>query len=154
MKTLIICVSVHHQNTEKIAQKMALVLGADIKNPEEISSQELLSYDVVGFGSGIYAFKHHRTILKLADNMSDMNGRYVFIFSTSGAKDGIKYHKTLRNKLIQKNCKILGEFNCLGWDSFGPFKLFGGFNKNRPNENDFLMAEKFAQGLIEKLRSS
>lgn len=152
MKTLIICSSIHHKNTEKIAQKMASVLEADIKNPAEILAQNLLSYDVIGFGSGIYAFKHHKAILKLADDMPDMKGKPVFIFSTSGAKDGIKYHKTLRNKLIKKNCKILDEFNCPGWDTFGPFKLFGGFNKNRPNKDDFLTAEKFAQGLTEKLK--
>ena len=36
MKTLIIYVSIHHQNTAKIAQVLAEVLQADLKNPAEI----------------------------------------------------------------------------------------------------------------------
>lgn len=153
MKTLIICVSIHHKNTEKIAQKIAEVLEAGIKNPEQISEKDFLTYGLIGFGSGIYAFKHHKAVLKLVDNMPNMNGKPVFIFSTSGAKDGIKYHKKLRKKLISKNCQIIGEFNCLGWDTFGPFKIFGGFNKERPNETDFLNARNFAQKLKEKLKT-
>ena len=152
MKSIIICASIHHGNTLKIAQKMAEVLEGEIKKPTEIKTEDLKIYDLLGFGSGIYAFRHHKEILKLAKELPDMQGKPVFIFSTSEAKNGIKYHKTLRQILEKKNCQILDEFNCLGWDSFGPFKLIGGFNKDRPNEEDLNLASNFAQKIKEKLK--
>lgn len=152
MKSLIICVSIHHGNTLKIAQKMAEVLEGEIKKPTEVKPEDLTAYDLLGFGSGIYAFRHHKEILKLAKELPDMQGKPAFIFSTSGAKNGIKYHKALRQILEKKNCQILDEFNCLGWDSFGPFKLIGGFNKDRPNEEDLNLASNFAQKIKEKLQ--
>jgi len=36
MKTLVICISVHHGNTRKIAQAMAEVLDADMLEPANI----------------------------------------------------------------------------------------------------------------------
>ena len=53
MKTLIICESVHHGNTKKIADAMAAVLNAEIKKPAEIDVGKLGEYDLIGFGSGI-----------------------------------------------------------------------------------------------------
>lgn len=153
MKTLIICISPHHQNTLKISQKMAEVLEAEIKKPEQFLISELFSYDIIGFGSGIYAFRHHNEILKLAKELPDMKAKPVFIFSTSGAKNGLKYHKALRKILEKKNCCIIDEFNCIGWDSFGPLKLVGGLNKDRPNENDFKLAQLFAQTLRQKIEN-
>ncbi len=151
MKSVIVCLSIHHGNTLKIAQKMAEVLGAEIKKPSEVKPKDLLNYDLVGFGSGIYAFRHHREVLKLAKNLPDMQQKPVFIFSTSGAKDGIKFHKALRQILEEKNCQILDEFNCLGWDTFGPLKLIGGLNKNRPNQEDLNLATNFAKKIKEKV---
>ncbi len=151
MKSLIICVSIHHQNTLKIARIMAEVLGAEIKKPNEVLIEDLLGYDLIGFGSGIYIFRHHREILKLARKLPDMQAKPVFIFSTSGAENGIKYHKALREIFQKKNCRILDEFNCLAWDSFGPLKLIGGVNKDRPNEQDLNLAKNFALKLKEDL---
>ena len=55
MKTLIICVSIHHGNTEKIAKAMAEVLNAKLVKPNEVNINELAKYYSIGFGSGIYA---------------------------------------------------------------------------------------------------
>lgn len=147
MKSLIICLSIHHQNTEKIAKAIAEVLHSELKNPSEVNVEELQFYDLIGFGSGIYMMKHHKTLLDLVDSLPDMNNKKVFVFSTSGSKGGTKFHKALRDKLIQKNCQIVGGFNCQGWDSFGLFKLFGGLNKGRPNDKDLEDAKKFARSL-------
>jgi len=148
MKTLIIYMSVHHGNTEKIARKIGEVLNAELKKPYEVKPEELANYDLIGFGSGIYMFKHHKTLLNFIDNMPDMAKKPVFIFSTSGASGGKKYHKELRDKLIKKNCNILDEFNCLGWDSFGPLKMIGGINKNKPDDDNFKEAGEFAEKLL------
>jgi len=59
MKTLIIYVSFHHGNTLKIANEIAEVINADMVKPNEIKIENILSYDLIGFGSGIYFMKHH-----------------------------------------------------------------------------------------------
>ena len=47
----------------------------------------------------------------------------------------------------EKNCRCLGVFYCKGFDTFGPFKLVGGINKNRPNTEDMEQAVQFYRGL-------
>ncbi len=44
--------------------------------------------------------------------------------------------KKLRGVLIKKGFEIIGEFNCLELDTFGPLKLIGGIKQERPNESD------------------
>jgi flavodoxin len=144
MKTLIIYKSVHHRNTEKVAKAMAEVLGAKLAQPEEIDPAALAEYDLVGFGSGIYLGKHHKTLLAFAGKLSQQN-KAAFIFSTCGS--GKNQHKVLLGMLKEKGFAIKGEFSCAGFDTFGPFKLIGGLKKGHPNEKDLADARAFAQGL-------
>ncbi len=58
IKSLLVVFSYHTMSTMKVAQTIANVLGAQIKNPREINPEDLNDYDVVGFGSGIYYAKH------------------------------------------------------------------------------------------------
>ena len=46
---------------------------------------------------------------------------------------------------------ILGEFQCPGYDTWGPFKSIGGLNRGRPNKSDMARARLLANELIEKL---
>ena len=60
MNSLIIFKSIHQQNTKKIAQKIGETLNAEIVNIDELPQNlDLKNYDLIGLGSGIYAFKHH-----------------------------------------------------------------------------------------------
>ena len=63
MRFLLVVVSYHHKNTEKIAQIFAKVLDAEIKTPQQINPEELKGYELIGFGSGIYSSKHHHLSL-------------------------------------------------------------------------------------------
>jgi flavodoxin len=149
MKTLIVCVSIHHGNTLKIAKTMAKALKAKIVKPGAVTADMLSKYDLIGFGSGIYMFKHHKSLLELAERLPEMKGKKAFVFSTSGAphKAAMNYHKDLREKLKEKKFKIIGEFNCQGFDTVGPFILVGGLNKGRPNGKDLENARVFAKKL-------
>jgi len=150
MKTLIVYVSVHHQNTLKIAKSMAEVLNANLKTPLEIKPEELNNYDLIGFGSGIYMWKHHKDLLMFVENLSDIAGKKAFIFSTSGDPRGRKanWHKALRDRLLDKGFNIIDEFNCVGWDNNGLLKIIGGINKGRPNDQDLGNARNFAKDLL------
>ncbi len=145
MKTLIICKSVHHMNTEKVAKAMADVLGAKLAHPEEIDPASLAEYDLVGFGSGIYFGKHHKTIRALVGRLPAMS-KDVFVFSTGGAARD--QNGPLITQLKGKGLNVKGSFYCTGFDTFGPFKLIGGLQKGHPDEKDFEDARAFARGLL------
>lgn len=147
-KILIICKSVHHGNTTKIAKAMAEVLNAKIKEPSEVNISTINQYDLIGFGSGIYFQRHHKTILNLVDKLPKLQNKKVFIFSTKGTGPMWPYHKLLKNKLLSKNFKIIDEFSCKGFDTFGPLKIIGGINKNRPNKKDLKKAKNFAEKIV------
>jgi flavodoxin len=149
-ESLLILYSYHHQNTEKIAKVFAKVLDAQIKTPQQIKHKELLDYDLIGFGSGIYSAKHHESLLDLADKIPQVNNRKAFIFSTSGITGedkAAKDHSKLRKKLQSKGYIIVDEFQCKGFNTNSFLKLFGGINKGKPNAEDLKHAEEFAQNL-------
>jgi flavodoxin len=149
MKTLIIYQSIHHGNTEKIAKKIAEVLGADLKKPNEIKPEDLANYDLIGFGSGIYFTKFHVSILNFINVLPNMSGKKVFTFCTHGSPlfPPGGWNKGIANLLKGKGFDIVGGFQCPGYDTWGPFKLFGGICKGRPNEKDMERVAKFAEGL-------
>lgn len=148
MKSLIVLVSYHHNNTQKVADVIAKVLDAQVKTPEQIKPDELFQYSIIGFGSGIYAGKQHKTLRKFVDELPHVDNKKAFIFSTcANTKNAPKYHSFLRESLQSKGYTIAGEFNCAGLNTWGPFKLIGGTKKGRPNANDLKLAEEFAMTL-------
>ncbi|MGY5865803.1 MAG: flavodoxin family protein [Candidatus Thorarchaeota archaeon] len=154
MNCILVLFSYHHNNTEKIAKVFARVLDAQIRRPRETSPEEIQEYSLVGFGSGIYGEKHHRTLLDLADRLPQVTEKKAFIFSTSaimGEDKVAKDHSTLREKLVSKGYAIVDEFACKGFNTNSFLKYVGGMNKGRPNAEDFKHAEEFAQNLIQNL---
>ena len=150
MKTLIIYISIHHGNTEKIAKAMAKVLDAKLVKPNEVNINEISDYDLVGFGSGIYSWKYHNALLNLVDKLSGVKNKKAFIFSTSAVREIRFFHefnKPLKKKLLEKGFDIIGKFSCRGFLVVGPLKLIGGINNGRPNEEDLEQARNFAKGL-------
>lgn len=158
MKALLVLYSFHHHNTEKVAKVLAEALDAEIRAPQEVNPEELQAYDLVGFGSGIYSDRNHRSLLDLADRLPRVDDGRAFIFSTCGvpafALEGghvddylVEIHSALREKLRSRGYTILDEFTCAGWNTNKFLKLFGGINKGRPNAEDLKRAEAFAHRL-------
>ena len=146
MKTLIVYASVHHGNTQKVAETMALAIGCDLKNVTDADIHSFSSYDLIGFGSGIFFGKHHKTLLDFAQSIPDLKGKKVFVFSTYGLHQK-GFHDTINNILKGKGAEIVGEFGCRGWDTVGPLKLIGGIAKNHPDKKDLENAVKFIENL-------
>ena len=63
MKTIIIYQSIHHGNTKKVAEAISKVLKAKLVKLHEVDVKSLKKYALFGFGSGIYAGKHHKFLL-------------------------------------------------------------------------------------------
>ena len=64
MKSIVIVKSIHHDNTVKVAEAIAKVLNAEVKNPKDVKPEELAGYDLIGLGSGVYGAQHHASLLK------------------------------------------------------------------------------------------
>ena len=118
------------------------IRGIKFLKPSKKAIKEIKKSDLVIFASGIYAWRHHKDLLKFAENIPMMNKKCLII-STAGspALSGMM-HFALRRRLKNK-MKILGEFSCSGFDNFGPLKLFGGLNKGHPDKEDIKKAVKF-----------
>jgi len=150
MKALIIYISVHHGNTERVAKVMANILDADLLQMKQVDASMLEQYDLIGFGSGIYFGKHHKSLLDFVDMLPMLRNKKAFIFSTSGLRKIQFIHnfdKPLKEKLQRKDFDIIGEFSCRGLDTYRATKLVGGVNKGRPDTEDLRQAEDFAKSL-------
>ena len=147
MKTAIFCVSVHHGNTAKLADTAREALGADLFRPQELTQELLERYELVGFFSGIYKFRHHDDIFTAVKKLPPQNGKKALICSTSGSGKQV-HHKKLAEVLVQKGFRIIGEYTCRGHITFGPFGLVGGLNKGRPDEKDLAEAAAFFKNLV------
>jgi flavodoxin len=151
MKSLIVLHSYHHHNTRKVAEAMARVIGAVIQSPSETNADDLQECDLAGFGSGIDSGKHYKELLDFAGRLSSADGRKCFIFSTSAIQGEQKVasdHACLRELLLSKGYRILGEFSCRGFNTNSFLKVFGGMNKGRPNPEDIQNARNFAESLL------
>jgi flavodoxin len=150
MKSLIVYTSFHHQNTEKIAKEIGAVLNADLKKTNKVTTQDFSTYDLIGFGSGIYLGKHHKQLFSLIKKVKAVENKKAFIFSTRGMPwVGNWYHRELRKLLKEKGFRILGEFSCLGFDTNGILKKIGGIAKGHPDKNDCKQARTFAKQLLQ-----
>lgn len=154
MKTLIIYVSVHG-NTKKIARAMAEVLDAELRKPGELNPDDIKSYDLIGFGSGIYFGRHHKNLLRFIENIN-VKGKKAFIFSTSWNKKILlinNFDKAILKKLSKKSFDVIGNFNCRGRKAYykntgliiRPFCKSG--EEDRPNKEDIEKAKRFAESL-------
>ena len=143
MKTVIVYSSVHHGNTRKLVERIAQECGADLVDAVKQPQADLSGYDVIGFASGIYYSKFHRTILKFAeDNLPE--SKKVFLICTYG---GSANYKSIEEITSAKNSDVVGRFGCKGYETYGPFKLVGGIAKGHPDEKDLQDAVDFVKKL-------
>ena len=146
-QALIICVSVSHGSTRAIAHAMAAVLGAEVREPEEVEPRVLANYDLVGFGSGIFAGSFHRRLRDYVEQLPQAHGTRAFVFSTSGIghSQHLPWQQPLESVLESKGYDVIGSFGCRGYDTWLPLRLVGGINKRRPGAVDLTHAHLFAE---------
>jgi hypothetical protein len=95
----------------------------------------------------------HKSILKLANRLRQVNNQKAFIFSASSNFEPLsKNHSTLRKILQVKGYIIIDEFTCAGFNTNSFNKFFGGIYKGRPNGEDFKNAEKFVKNLTKNVK--
>ena len=145
MTTAIVYVSSHHGNTKKLVDAAAAALGADVFNGGGEKEFDLTGYARIGLASGIAYGKFYPRMLKLMEEKLP-EGKEVFFLYTYGMKrEG--YTEAAGKIAADKGCRVIGEYGCPGYDTFGPLKLLGGIAKGHPDAAEIEGAAAFARGL-------
>lgn len=145
MKTAIVYYSQHHGNTKKLLDAIAARNDVTLIDATAGGNLNLSAYDRIGFASGIYYSKFQKSVLQVAENQLPQ-GKSVFFLYTYGAKrDG--YTKAIRDAVAKHGAKVLGEYGCPGFNTFGPLKLIGGMAKGHPDDQEIQGAVAFYEGL-------
>ena len=130
-------------------------MNAEILHPEDADPKELATrYELIGFGSGIYYGRPHRSLLEFAERLPKSVKAAAFVFSTSGLPRMPifhDYHKPLIRILRERGFRILGEFTCRGFNTHGILRKIGGMNRGRPSLSDLEKARRFAEDLLAEL---
>ena len=146
MTTAIVYYSRHHGNTKKLLDAIAAAdSSVTLIDVTEQPDVDLTSYDRIGLASGIYFSSFSKQMISFAEARLP-EGKDVFYIYTHGAPTG-GFLAGIRAVADRKHCRELGKFDCLGFDTFGPFKLVGGIAKGHPDENDLAAAVQFYQTL-------
>ncbi|MGA5816695.1 flavodoxin family protein [Kitasatospora sp. NPDC094028] len=150
MKVVIVCTSVSHGNTRRVADGMAQVLDAQVVPPEQADPAELAAADLVGFGSGVFYGRLHPRLTGFVKALPGRSERgRAFVFATSGFREmsPVSYTRSLVRLLEGKGYGVEGSFLCRAFDTWMPFRLVGGIGKHRPNAGDLAAARAFAERL-------
>lgn len=146
MKTAIVYYSKHHSNTKKLLDAIAKSHDVTLIDAIETPNADLTDYDLVGFASGIYYSKFHKSVLQFAEKNLPQGKKVFFLYTYGAEKKG--YTDAIAKSVAMKSAEVLGEYGCFGFNTFGPFKLIGGIAKGHPNADDLTGAVKFYEGIL------
>lgn len=146
MKTAIIYYSKHHSNTKKVLDAIAQKYEVTLIDVTDTPTTDLSDYDCIGFASGIYYSKFQKALIKYAEKYMPNGKKTFFIYTYGAEKNG--YTNAIKEAVMKHNAKILGEFGCYGFNTFGPFKIIGGIAKGHPDSDDLNNALNFYENLL------
>lgn len=148
MKTAIVYYSRHHGNTKKVIDAIRAKYNVKLIDATEVKTFDLTDYDMIGFASGIYYAKMHKSVVHFAEKNLPEAKKVFFIF-TAGMQSK-NFTANIAKVCKSKSADIVGEYGCLGFDTFGPLKFIGGVAKGHPDKAELEAAVKFYEGLIGK----
>lgn len=127
-------------HTRQVADAIASELDVRAENVKEASL--VSGADVIFLGSGCYAKKPDRAVLKFIE-ANDFKGRQVALFGTSGHGEGYEV-KAMTGALKGKGAIVKGSFYCMGQ---GWLLLMFPESRGHPDMEDLAKARKFAQDM-------
>lgn len=146
MKTAIVYYSQHHGNSKQFIDAIADKHEITMIDATQQPNPNLSGFDLIGFASGIYYSKFHKSVLKISETNLPAGSKVFFLYTYGAKKDG--YTKAITEAVSKKNARILGEYGCFGFNTFGPFKLIGGIAKGHPDTDDLNGAAAFYESLL------
>lgn len=144
MKTAIVYYSEHHGNTKKLIDVITTP-ETTLFDVTKTDTANLASYDLIIFASGIYFSQFEKRVMAFVEkNLPD--GKKVALLYTYGAKRD-SYTARITDAIQKKGSTVVGSYGCLGFDTFGPFKLVGGIAKGHPTADEIDGAVQFIKSL-------
>lgn len=145
-RIVIIYASTHHGNTYKLVKAISEKYNIDTIDATQESVADLQAYDVIGFASGIDFGKFYETVEIFAKKNLLIEKKVFFMYTCAKVRKG--FTDSIREITTQKNAVILGEYGCKGFNTYGPWKVIGGMNKNHPTEDEINKAVEFFERCI------
>ena len=145
-KTILIYASKHHGNTYKLAKAISEKYEIAMIDATKESIVDLQEYEVIGFASGIDFGKFYEEIENFAEANLPIKKEVFFLYTCAMERKG--FTNSIREIALKKDAIILGEHGCKGYNTYGPWQLIGGMNKNHPTEAEIVEVVNFYGGLI------
>ena len=147
----IVYCSVHHGNTKKLLDAVAGACEVDLFDTAQAGKADLSKYRAVGFASGVYMSKLHRSLFDFLDGNTALPRR-TFILYTCGS-GGKKNADSFAGRLKERGLRIEGIYSCKGYDTFGPFKLVGGIAKGHPTQAEIDGGVRFVKEILARAQA-
>lgn len=151
MKTVILYQSTHHGNTKKLVDAIVNahpeVDTIDVMSLGKNEYPDLSAYHCIGAASGIYYGEFGKDLKRVLDHSLRAEDK-VFGIMTYGGKSQ-HYGHDLAAVCQVKFANLVQIYGCLGFDTWGPFKLKGGVQKGHPTAEEVEGAVEFYEKLEE-----
>lgn len=145
-KVAIIYASKHHGNTYRLVQAISERHDVVLINAERQKQENLSQYDLIGFASGIDFGKFYASVEDfLKDNLPE-NKKVFFLYTC--AKKSVRFTSSVKEASLKKETVIMGEYGCRGYNTYGPWKMLGGMNRNHPTTEEIEDAVRFYETLL------
>lgn len=145
-KTVVVYASKHHGNTYKLAKAISDKYEIAMIDAMKEKYVDLQEYDIVGFASGIDFGKFYVEIEDFAKENLPTQKQVFFLYTC--AMDRVGFTDSIKEIALEKEAIILGEYGCRGYNTYGPWKLIGGMNKNHPTEAEIQEGVNFYEKLL------
>ena len=147
-RVVIIYGSTHHGNTRKLVEAISERYHVTQIDATRCQQGDLTGYDVIGFASGIAFGKFYDPVETfLRENLPE---RKPVFFLYTCAKTSRRFTRTIRAEALKKGAVCLGEYGCRGYNTYGPWKLLGGMNRDHPDEAELADAVQFFENILEE----
>ena len=147
-RTAIIYASKHHGSTYKLIKAISEKYDIDQIDAENLHFMDLSPYDLIGFASGIDFGKFYSSVERFLKDNLPKNKRVFFLYTC--AKKNSKFTERVKKEALEKGAVIMGEYGCRGYNTYGPWKVIGGMNKNHPSQEELEEAIHFYESLLNK----
>ncbi|MBR5533768.1 MAG: flavodoxin [Ruminiclostridium sp.] len=146
MKTAIIYASKHHGNTYQLVKAISERHPITEIHAEIQSQADLSDYDLIGFASGIDFGRFYPSVEAFLRNNLPANKQVFFLYTCAKPRKG--FTTAIEEEAKKRNAILLGEYGCRGYNTYGPWKLVGGMNRNHPTKAELDGAVRFYESLL------
>lgn len=147
MKKSLVLYASSSGNTEKVAKVISNELAcSSVKLDEEFNCNDinLKEYDLIIIGTGIYAGKPHKNLVKFLKSIDEKTSKKFALFITwFGRGNGDKQiFNACKEMLIEKNQIVIEDyFQCYG-------EGFVFVRKGHPNQEELLQAKNWVKTIL------